>query len=834
MRTESLSGGRDVVLKWDTSHPLLANETFTIWVHGENGTSGDLVTGTTDSTEYPLLGLSVSSHYSIRIQVASRLGSHNASLYYIHTEGLSPPANSYVAVGAIVGVFLLLAIVLVCVALVLVTVLLLKRRKISKSGYTQQRAEVDNRTETETGTKPQYCNLSDVDTSVNSPTTIQLLPHTRTSKNGAYKKLSQTDVPLSPPRIDPLGATGGYIPLDQLELDSEPSRRETDSGMEDTGSQNGELQYENVRDTLYQSTIRKYAGDPHANLVPLSQYKRHLSHLLIGDRLKEEYAAMGGQALRGECTSALLSVNKNKNKYRLIYPYDKSRVVLTSPADTDYINASFIPGFHVSDTFIAAQAPRHNTVEDLWQLIVEQRISIIVMLTRLVELGKEKCTRYWPESVGGSECYGHMAVSLQKEERHTGYTVRELLLYLSDNRNIKVTQFHYLAWPDHDVPQLFNNLLEFTETVKLHRRRDRAPLLVHCSAGVGRTGTFISLYNLLEAVSAGEAISVYRIVNEMREHRPQMVQTPNQYKFVYLSLLELIFGRTAIPSEDFCENYKLYLQSQGDTHTDIFEEQFQELNYQSGSSFSYSQSAARNPSKADRNVVTNVLPYDANRVILYSPNWACEYINASYMEGYEVVATLLPTGDTIQDFLQLVYQMEDPLVVLLFSEKEYQEVREGVSSRCCYWLEETGRMEFGGFVVTTEKSQKSSFLIQQKMKVLTRYDGDEHPFSQFISLVWEETGGVRDVVGVLTLLESIKHRSQATPSKRLLFCCSDGIGKTGVLLAVYMAIRGIERDRSVDVFQTVKQLRNARENMVPTIVSNNNNMSHSFMLFLSL
>ena len=805
-------------MEWDTTHPLLANETFIVWLQSVNGSSGYQERGRTDGTEYSLLGLSDSYHYSIRIQVVSRLNSSYSSLYYVHTEG-KPQQLGYAAIGLAVALTFVLLLIIVIVVLIIV---LLKRRK---SGYSKPTEIPETKPETGTGTEngtksSQYYSLSEVDTSDRSPTTNQLILQTNTSKKGTYKKLIQLDSPLSPPQIDPPHPTGGYMSLDQL--DSE-GRKETDSGMEDVGSQNGELQYENIGGTLYQSTNRKYASDPHATLVPLSQYKSHLSHLLTEYGLEKEYRALGGQDLRSECTTAMLTVNKNKNKYKMIYPYDKSRVILASPSDTDYINASFIPGFHISDTFIAAQAPKPNTVEDFWELILEQRVSTIVMLTRLVELGKEKCMGYWPESVGTSEMYGYATVALQKEEHFTGYSVRNLVLSTGDNRKIKVTQFHYTAWPDHDVPQLYNNLMDFTLSVKQHRKKERVPLLVHCSAGVGRSGTFISLYNLLEAVSSGDPISIYRIVSEMREHRPQMVQTFNQYKFIYLAVLELIFGSTAIPSEDFCENYKLYQQSQGNMETDIFKEQFQELCYQSDCSFNYLQTAAREPSNADRNVVKEVLPYDANRVILYSPNWPCEYINASYMEGYELVATQLPTADTIQDFLQLVYQMEDPLVILLCSKNEYKSIRNGNSNRVCYWLEEKGKKDFGEFSVTTEKSQKSSFLIQQKMNVHTNYDNADRPFSQFISLVWNETGGFKDVVGVLTLLEFIFKQKLTSPGKRILFCCSDGIGKSGVLLTVYSAIRGIEQNKSIDVFQKVKQLRNARKNMVPNIVSSSSN-----------
>ena len=580
---------------------------------------------------------------------------------------------------------------------------------------------------------------------------------------------------------------------------------------------NNEMEYENVRLSLYESTTAKYTHDPCATLVPLSQFKRHLSHLLGESRLEKEYRQLEEQDLRYECSHALRNENSARNKYKLIYPYDKSRVVLTSNKDSDYINASYVPGFYVSHTFIVAQAPKKNTVTHFWQMILEQRVSTVVMLTRVVELGKEKCTSYWPQGVGSSCKYEGIKVTLKREEKYVCYFRREMEVMGPDSSSYSLTQFHYVGWPDHDVPQLFIELLDFTQMIKKHLLRERTHLLVHCSAGVGRSGTFITLYNLLEAVGVGETISVYRIVNEMREHRPQMVQTFSQYKFIYLAVLEMIFGMTGISSGDFCDTYKLYLQSRGDSG-DVFREQFEEICYQSDCSFTYPQEAARNPSNAGKNAMQDVLPYDVNRVILYSPNWPCEYINASYMGSYEMIVTMLPTHETIQDFLQLVYQLEDPLVVLLFTQSEYQQVRSGASNRVCYWLEENGKKEFGEFTTTTEKSQKSSFMIQQKMKVHSNYDSYERSFSQFISLVWEDTGTVNDVVGVLTLLDIIR-KHLTTPGKKTVFCCNDGIGKSGVLSTLYRTVREIDTGKCIDVFQTVKQIRSYRKNMVPTLVS---------------
>ena len=723
-----------------------------------------------------------------------------------NTQARQEDTLPYPIIGLMAAVLVILFLVII--VMILVIVFIVKRRKTNKSGYTEQ-IQTDNPEDTTTGVNnnnnKEYVNLQDLPT--------KPVPPPNTKKPG-YRKLVQTDTPVTSPLESPPADKDGYMTLDQLE-GSLGAGGESDPCVDEKMVPNDELQYENVKRSLYESTSWKYSRDPYATLVPLSQFKKHLSHFLKESRLENEYTQLEEQDLRYECTHALLSENSSRNKYKLIYPYDKSRVILTSNNESDYINASYIPGFYVSDTFIVAQAPKKNTETHFWQMILEQRVSTVVMLTRVVELGKEKCTSYWPQEVGYSCNFEGIRVTLKREDKSVCYVLREMEITGPDSSSYKLTQFHYVAWPDHDVPQLFIDLLDFTQMIKKHHMRDRTPLLVHCSAGVGRSGTFIALYNLLEAVGVGETISVYRIVNEMREYRPQMVQTFNQYKFIYLAILEMIFGMTAVPNKDFCDTYKLYLQSRGES-SDVFREQFEELCYQSDCSFSYPQEAARLPSNVSKNAIKEVLPYDTNRVILYSPNWSCEYINASYTGSYEMIVTMLPTQETIQDFLQLVYQLEDPLVVLLFTQTEYQNVRSGVSNRVCYWLEENGNKEFGEFSATTEKSQKSSFLIQQKMKVYSNYDNYERPFSQSISLVWEDNGTVNDVVGVLTLLELI---TKQKPGKKIVFCCNDGLGKSGVLMTLYRTVREIETEEYIDVFQTVKQIRSYRKNMIPTLVS---------------
>ena len=207
------------------------------------------------------------------------------------------------------------------IVMILVIVFIVKRRKTNKSGYTEQ-IQTDNPEDTTTGVnnnnKKEYENLEDLP--------IKPIPPSNTKKPG-YRKLVQTDTPITSPLESPPEDKDGYMTLDQLE-GSLGAGGESNPCVDEKMIPNDESQYENVKRSLYESTSSKYSRDPYATLVPLIQFKKHLSHFLKESRLENEYIQLGEQDLRYECTHALLSENSSRNKYKLIYPYDKSRVIL--------------------------------------------------------------------------------------------------------------------------------------------------------------------------------------------------------------------------------------------------------------------------------------------------------------------------------------------------------------------------------------------------------------------------------------------------------------------------------------------------------------------------
>nr|XP_020745233.1 receptor-type tyrosine-protein phosphatase H [Odocoileus virginianus texanus] len=259
----------------------------------------------------------------------------------------------------------------------------------------------------------------------------------------------------------------------------------------------------------------------------------------------EEYQKLALEDLGQSQMVASAPENSAKNRYRNVLPYDWSRVplrALLGQPGSEYINASFIPGLWSSQEFIAAQGPLPQTVGDFWRLVWEQQSHTLVMLTNCVESGRVKCEHYWP--LDAQPCtHGPLQVTLMGEEVTENWTVRNLTLcHEQQKTTLPVRQFHYVTWPDHGVPHSPDPLLAFWRILRqwLDQTVGGGPPIVHCSAGVGRTGTLIALDVLLRQLESEGLVGPFGYVKKMRESRPLMVQTEAQYVFLHQCILRFL------------------------------------------------------------------------------------------------------------------------------------------------------------------------------------------------------------------------------------------------------------------------------------------------------
>ncbi|KAH3719561.1 receptor-type tyrosine-protein phosphatase N2-like isoform X1 [Dreissena polymorpha] len=267
-------------------------------------------------------------------------------------------------------------------------------------------------------------------------------------------------------------------------------------------------------------------------------------HLKNKDRLDREWEAMCAYEA-DPCSSNVATemANARKNRYSDVLPYDHSRVVLTTNTNvsgSDYINASTITDHDPRNpAYVATQGPLPHTVADFWQMVWEQGSVVIVMLTKLMETGEAKCHRYWPEE--GSDLYHIYEVHLVSEHIWCeDYLVRSFYLKnLQTGETRTVTQFNFLTWPDLGIPTSIKALMDFRRKVNKSYRGRSCPILVHCSDGCGRTGTYCLIDMVLNRMAKGaKEIDIAATLEHIRDQRVSMVKTKEQFQFALAAVAE--------------------------------------------------------------------------------------------------------------------------------------------------------------------------------------------------------------------------------------------------------------------------------------------------------
>ncbi|XP_056317865.1 receptor-type tyrosine-protein phosphatase eta [Danio aesculapii] len=291
-------------------------------------------------------------------------------------------------------------------------------------------------------------------------------------------------------------------------------------------------------------SLRNKVSDPIKVEDYEAYYRRQRADSFCG--FAEEFEDLRPVGINQSKTVALAPENKAKNRYNNVLPYDSSRVklsVLSSPFD-DYINANYMPGYNTKKEFIAAQGPLPGTVNDFWRLIWEKNVHTIVMLTKCNEQGRVKCEEYWPAEM---KSFSNLTVTTISEIPLEDWTLRDFEVKNMKTAEMRsVRHFHFTAWPDHGVPETTELLINFRHLVREHMDEysRHSPTLVHCSAGVGRTGTFIAIDRLIFQIERDGVVDVYGIIHDLRMHRTLMVQTEDQYVFLNQCAMDIIKSRT--------------------------------------------------------------------------------------------------------------------------------------------------------------------------------------------------------------------------------------------------------------------------------------------------
>ncbi|XP_027549781.1 receptor-type tyrosine-protein phosphatase T isoform X7 [Neopelma chrysocephalum] len=556
--------------------------------------------------------------------------------------------------------------------------------------------------------------------------------------------------------------------------------------------------------------------------IRVADLLQHITQMKRGQGygFKEEYEALPeGQTASWD--TAKEDENRNKNRYGNIISYDHSRVrlqLLDGDPHSDYINANYIDGYHRPRHYIATQGPMQETVKDFWRMIWQENSASVVMVTNLVEVGRVKCVRYWPDD---TEVYGDIKVTLIETEPLAEYVIRTFTVQKKGYHEIReIRQFHFTSWPDHGVPCYATGLLGFVRQVKFLNPPEAGPIVVHCSAGAGRTGCFIAIDIMLDMAENEGVVDIFNCVRELRSQRVNLVQTEEQYVFVHDAILEAcLCGNTAIPVCEFRSIYYNISRLDPQTNSSQIKDEFQTLNIVTPRVRPEDCSIGLLPRNHDKNRCMDVLPLDRCLPFLISVDGeSSNYINATLMDSHKQPAAFIvtqhPLPNTIADFWRLVFDYNCSSVVML---------NEMDAAQLCmqYWPEKTSCC-YGPIQVEFVSADIDEDIINRIFRICNMArPQDGYRIVQHLQYIgWpayrDTPPSKRSLLKVVRRLEKWQEQYDGRDGRTVVHCLNGG-GRSGTFCAICSVCEMIQQQNIIDVFHIVKTLRNNKSNMVESL-----------------
>ncbi|XP_024659484.1 receptor-type tyrosine-protein phosphatase mu isoform X9 [Maylandia zebra] len=536
-----------------------------------------------------------------------------------------------------------------------------------------------------------------------------------------------------------------------------------------------------------------------------------------GYGFKEEYESFfEGQSAPWD--SAKKDENRMKNRYGNIIAYDHSRVRL-QPQDggggSDYINANYVDGYHRPNHYIATQGPMQETVYDFWRMVWQENTAAIVMVTNLVEVGRVKCCKYWPDD---TEIYGDMKVTLIETQLLSEYVIRTFAVEKRGVAEIReIRQFHFTGWPDHGVPLHATGLLGFIRRVKAKTPPTAGPTVVHCSAGAGRTGCFIVIDIMLDMAEREGVVDIYNCVRELRARRVNMVQTEEQYVFIHDAILEAcLCGDTAIPASQLRSVYYEMNRLDPQTNSSQIKEEFRTLNMVTPTLRVEDCSIALLPRNHEKNRCMDVLPPDRCLPFLITIDGeSSNYINAALMDSYKqpsaFIVTQHPLPNTVKDFWRLVLDYHCTSIVMLNDVDPAQ--------LCPQYWPENGLHRLGSLQVEFVSADLEEDVISRIFRIYNtaRPQDGYRMVQQFQFLGWpmyrDTPISKRSFLKLVHQVDKWQEEYDGGEGRTVVHCLNGG-GRSGVFCSISIVCEMLRQQRCVDVFHAVKTLRNNKPNMV--------------------
>ncbi|XP_033739258.1 receptor-type tyrosine-protein phosphatase epsilon-like [Pecten maximus] len=538
--------------------------------------------------------------------------------------------------------------------------------------------------------------------------------------------------------------------------------------------------------------------------IPVSSLKS-----LVQTKLKNkakafenEYKSIPSGALHAH-TFGMLQENKAKNRFKTTFPYDHSRVILDTvgkDSHSDYINANYIDSVRKTAEYVATQGPRPSTVNDFWRMIWQLKTGKIVMLTNLIEGGRPKCDKYWPDE-GVPLTTANFSITMDRERSYAFYVIRDLTVIEKKTKTVRqIHQFHYTTWPDHGTPDP-NELVVFHRRVMNYQTVLTGKMVVHCSAGIGRTGTFIALDALLEYGKESRHIDVIQYIKTMRKDRINMVQTAEQYIAVHQLLIEAFdMPDTLIPRMKYHTTLTA-LCNGGPTNQTKLRKEYQLTQSMKPAYDETSYQAALLPSNKMKNMTLSVLAVDKFRAYLRSQaTGRTDYINAvsvpSYTSKTGYIVTQTPLEDTVVDLLTMIMDHSCQTIVII----EPDDID---------WLPTEDEDKSIGDFTLEHKGTSSTIANVDLLEIAI-----ENAANSFIATVrvfhvtgWSRDSSVpQDSSMLLHLLELVDSRRKSDDTKTTIVMCRDGYSQSGLFCCISNARDQMKSDEEIDIFQISRQL----------------------------